>query len=595
MFELDKNQKNRIYLLAFIALTAFIILALRLYSLQVLQSEKYNLEAINNRIKIIKNVAPRGTILDKNGIPIVYNQKSFIISVIPDEIEKEPGSLKLLCEILNINAGIYYSIIEEAKERKGYPVRIAVNVPMETVVKIGENRMNLHGVSIENTYIRFYPERDKTCHMIGYLREITKEQLDDAREKGLKYKMGDYIGVSGIEKSYEEALKGTDGGKRIEVNASGRVVKILDDKPSIQGKNVKLTIDKHLQEVAYEAMKGKTGATVAIDPKTGAVLAMVSTPTYDPNIFIGGLKSSDWRKISNNRERPLQNRFIGSVYPPGSIFKPVIALSVLENNIATPDTVAYCPGYFTLGHYRKGCWATHGTVNFYTAIAKSCDTWFYKESLKLGIDNLYKTASEFGLGKPTGIDIPEEAIRRGKVGNFPNPEWKKKKLKSEWRKGDTLNVSIGQGDVLASPLQMAMVAAAISNGGKVYKPYLVDEIINPKTGAIIKKTAPKVNSKVNAPQEYFDDVVRGMELCVNSGTGAGCKIDGIRVAGKTGSAQATGGKAHGWFMTFAPVDNPKIAIVTIVEHGGSGSAAAAPVCKAMLNAYLKNNIPGNKK
>lgn len=586
---LEHIQKNRMLFLGAVCILLFFVLVGRLYFLQIVQGEEYNKKAINNKIKIIKSPAPRGTILDRNGATVAENIKSYVVSVIPEELEKDPQELQLLCNILDIDAGIYYNIIKEAKPKPGYPVHIATGVPLDTVIKIGEYRSYLKGVSVENVYVRYYPLKERACHITGYTREISREALDKAREQGLNYKMGDYIGVAGLEKYYEKYLRGIDGGKQLMVNARGEVVQIMKDVPHIQGHTIKTSLDINLQKTAYESLKGKVGATVAIDPRNGEILAMVSTPSYDPNIFINGLKTSDWQKIRKNRHHPMQNRFASSFYPPGSVFKPIIGISLLHNNLGGNGHWVYCPGYFKLGKYRKGCWAVHNSVNFSGAIAKSCDTWFYKESLSLGIDRLYETASEFGLGLPTGIDIPEEAVYHGKAGNFPSREWHKKVYKKEWTKGDMLNVSIGQGDVQVSPLQMACAIGAIANGGTLYEPHIMKEIIDPQNGNVIKYEGK--SKQINASQKDFETVRKAMEGCVRSGTGKGCAVPGIRVGGKTGSAQATGGIAHGWFVAFAPVDNPKIAVATIVEHGGSGSGAAAPVCKALIKQYLAPDPP----
>lgn len=578
--------KKRIIFFACIVFILFVVLFCRLYYLQIIHYKEYNTKAINNRIKIIRTAAPRGPILDRNGKSIADNYKSYVINVIPEELEKNPQSMQLLCKILGINAKIYYDIIEQNKTKAGYPVRIASNVSLETLGKIGEYRHTLKGVSIENIFIRSYPIKNKACHITGYTREISKEKLDETKEKGLGYKMGDYIGVAGLEKEYESYLKGIDGGKRVEVNSKGEVVKILKDQPHIPGKTLMTSIDRDLQEVGFEMLQGKVGATVAMDPNNGEILAMVSNPSFNPNVFSDGLKLKDWRKITSNRNHPLQNRFIGSFYPPGSVFKPIIGVSVLDNNVANTGSLTSCPGFFKLGNYRKGCWAAHGTVDFYKAIAMSCDVWFYKESLNLGIDRLYKTASDFGLGKPTGIDLPEEIIHNGKSGNFPSREWHEKVHKSSWKKGDMLNVSIGQGDVQVSPMQMCLAISAIANGGYVYTPHIMREIVDTQTGKTIKYET-KVKNKVEAREETFRQVRGAMEYCVKSGTGKGAAIEGVRVGGKTGSAQATGGVAHGWFVAFAPVDNPQIVVATIVEHGGSGSGSAAPICKAMIKKYLR--------
>lgn len=590
---LNKTQLIRILILSGIIILMGLVIAARLWYLQVVETTKFSLAANNNRIKIVRTKAPRGNILDRNNMPIAQSKKLFIISVMPDKIEKNKKALKTFCSILNININEYKSIIENSNTRTGFPVRIAVDVPLETIVKLGEHSMLIDGVTIENDFVRYYPHSYKMAHITGYLREINAQQLKAAEEGGRNYHMGDYVGVFGLEKYYEKELQGTAGGQRIEVNAGGRVVRTLGYKPNIPGNTLKLSIDKDLQLTTYNALENRVGAAVALNPQTGEVYCMVSTPSFDPNIFVRGLKSSDWRAIANNKNHPLQNRSIGSVYPPGSVFKPIIALSALENNAATTSTTVNCPGYYRIGNYKKGCWSTHGRVDFYKAVAQSCDTWFYKTSLKLGITKLAKTAQEFGLGNATGIDLYEERANDGKFGLFPDPEWLKERTGEPWRKGDTLNTSIGQGDVLTSPLQMAMVCAAVANKGTVYKPFLVKEIIDINNH--VKKTTPKINSKVLVDKKYFDITIHAMEETVAHGTGKRCAIPGIRIAGKTGSAQASRGATHGWFIAFAPVENPTIAVACIVERGESGAAAAAPICKSILENYFKVNKPKKNK
>ena len=580
-------QKSRILISGLIALCLGLIIIARLWFLQVVEASELAKAATNNRIKIIKTNAPRGTILDRNENPIAQSKKYFLVSVIPEKLSSTPDGKENFCHIMGLTIEEYDSIIKHSRARKGSPIRIAVDVPLETLVKLGESRMFIDGVTIENDYVRYYPLGKDMAHITGYLREITSEQLQKSRETDGIYKMGDYVGVSGLEKYYENELKGIDGGQKIEVNAGGKVVRVLATEEGVPGKTVKLSIDKNVQNAALTALNGKTGAVVALNPQTGEIYSLISNPSYDPNLFVRGLKLSDWKAIAENKAHPLLNRATNSLYPPGSIFKPIIAAATLENQVANTRTTLYCRGYYTLGNYRKKCWATHGHTDFYKAISQSCDVWFYDISLKLGIENIAKTAREFGIGKATGIDLPEENSKDGNFGIIPDPAWLKKRTGTSWRKGDTLNVSIGQGDVLVSPLQMAMACGAIANKGTLYKPYLLSEIQDVKTGKIISKTKPTVLSKISVEDKYFDEIITAMEQTVSSGTGKTCKIDGIRVGGKTGSAQASGGVAHGWFIAFAPVENPTIAVCAIIERGESGAGSAAPICKAVIETFLK--------
>ncbi len=576
---------SRIYWLAFILIVFGFILGFRLWYLQIKEGKLLEEAADNNRIRIIRTKAPRGNILDRNGVPIAQSKKLFIISAIPGKFSDNPRELNRFCSMLGIEVRDYEEIVKNSSLPAGAPVRIAVDVPFSTIVKLGEHRMLFDGVVIENDFVRYYPNGKPFSHISGYLREISGDRLKAAREEGKDYRMGDYVGVSGLEKYYEDYLKGTDGGQRIEVNASGRVVKNLGEQLSVPGNTLHLTIDSKLQQAAWEALEGKTGAIAAIEPSTGKVLALVSRPDYDPNIFVRGLKLSDWHYLSNNKTHPLINRAVGSVYPPGSTFKPVIALSALENKAASAGTVVRCNGYYRLGKYKKGCWTVHGPVAMKKAISESCDVWFYSVSLKLGIKRLYETAREFGFGASTGIDLPEEPSKDGKTGLFPDPEWLEERFDRKWTKGDTLNAAIGQGDVLASPLQMACAIGCIANGGTLYKPYLTDHITD-ANGVVVFKNHPRERSRLQVSQDNIRLVKAAMEAAVSEGTGKVARIPGIRVAGKTGSAQFGGGVAHGWFVSFAPAEDPQIAVACIVERGASGSGSAGPVVKAVLDSFF---------
>ncbi len=577
--------RTRIYWLAFIFIFFAFLLGFRLWYMQIKEGKRLAEASDNNRIRLIRTKAPRGNILDCRGIPLAQSKKLFIVSAIPDKFKNREEELEDFCGILGISTKVYNEIVNSSTLPAGAPVRIAVDVPFSTIVRLGEHRMLFDGVIIENDYVRYYPEGKVFSHLIGYLREISGEKLKSAREQGKKYYMGDYVGVSGLEKRYEDILRGTDGGQRIEVNASGRVVKNLDEQKPVSGKTLQLTIDSSLQTAAWKALEGKTGALCAIDPQNGKVLALVSRPDYDPNIFVRGLRLSDWNYLIKNKAHPLINRAVGSVYPPGSTFKPVIAVSLLQNNVSSVNTTVSCPGYFRIGSYRKGCWRSHGAVDLRDAVSESCDVWFYSQSLKLGIERLAGTAKEFGLGVSTGIDLDEEPSKDGRTGLFPDPEWLKDHTGKSWLKGDTLNVSIGQGDVLASPLQMACAIGCIANGGTLYKPYLLDKVTD-NNGRTVMVNHPVIRGTISASGAVIKTVGDAMVRTVESGTGKVVRIPGIRIAGKTGSAQFGGGPAHGWFVSYAPAEDPKIVIACIVERGASGSGSAGPVVKAVLNSFF---------
>ncbi|MDH7601043.1 MAG: penicillin-binding protein 2 [Armatimonadota bacterium] len=587
--EIRKLQIARIRKLAIVVIFLFLVLVARLWYLQIALGEELLMQSEANRIKLIRTRAPRGTILDRKGRVLATSRPQFVVLAIPSKLKENPEATKSLCGILGITPADLDAIFARRGGHPGAPVRVMVDAPLEVVVCISELRMKLPGVSVELDQIRNYPLGPVVAHIVGHLGEINKEELEEAKKAGKDYKPGDYIGKDGLEAQYEDLLRGEDGGKQVEVNALGSVVRVLGEKPSIPGKTLKLTIDLDLQIAAYRALGSQVGAAVAVDPRTGEVLAMVSKPAYDPNIFVKRVKASDWERIVRHKGRPLQNRCVYNVYPPGSTFKPVTAIAGLKYGMCSVGTTANCPGYLMFGR-RFRCWRVHGRVDFMKAIAQSCDVWFYLLGHRLGIDRLAKVAREFGLGSATGIDLPQEARRHGGVGTVPDTQWKRKRFNKPWWPGETLNCAIGQGFVQASPLQMALVSAAVATKGKVFKPFLVKEVLRPD-GTVVERTQPEVRHVVDAPAGAFDLVAKGMRLAVTSGTGKVADIPDVPVAGKTGSAEDPPRPAHGWFICFAPADNPRIAVAAIVEHGRHGATSAAPVCRAVLDVFFGKKKP----
>ncbi|MCE5313623.1 MAG: penicillin-binding protein 2 [Armatimonadota bacterium] len=589
-----KLQLARINAFAIVVSVLFLILLARLWYLQVALGDELMQASESNRIKLLRARAPRGTLLDRKGRVIATSRPQFVVLAVPDVLNEHERAMRILCDILKITPDELSDRLEtsvrKGESRPGAPVRVEVDVPLMTVARIGELRMELPGVSVELDNLRNYPDGQAVAHVVGYLGEISEERLAEAEKEGKNdYRPGDYVGKSGLEREYEDLLRGTDGGKQIEVNAMGRVVRILGEKRSVPGKTLKLTLDRDLQVAAERSLGNQTGAVAAIDVNTGKVLAMVSKPSYDPNIFVKRIKRSDWDKIT--RERALQNRSVYNVYPPGSTFKPIMAIAGLVYNVCNEHTTVSCPGSFYFGRHRFGCWKVHGGgVTFKRAIAESCDVWFYRLSLRLGIDRMARVAKQFGIGQATGIDLPYESrYDDNHVGTMPSTQWKKKRFKStpsqqKWYPGETPSCGIGQGYVETSPLQMALAIAAVANKGKVYKPYLLDEVLD-RNGKIISRTKPIVMHQVDASPENFEMVRQAMRATVTEGTGRVCNIPGITVAGKTGSAENRGA-AHAWFVCFAPVEKPRIAIACIVEHGRHGATAAAPVCRAIMDVYF---------
>lgn len=583
-----KLQKARARRFAAIIWLAFAVLFGRLWQLQIAKGDELLRESETNRRRLLRVRAPRGLVLDRKNRTVATSRPRFVVSVVPERILESPKAIARLCDILELSQSDLKDIISRNQSIREAPVRVEANASLDIVAKIEEQKVLLPGVSVELDQVRYYPDGSLFAHVLGYLREIDADELAKRAEF---YKPGDFIGKSGLERQYDDKLHGTDGGKLIEVDAHGRRTRLLGDLPSKPGSTLVLSLDKKLQKAAWDALKGKVGAAVAVNPQTGEVLAMVSKPDFDPNMFVIGLKSSDWRRITGDKHHPLQNRCIGNKFPPGSTFKVVTAAAGLANGVITTNSGAYCPGAFYLGHRRFRCWSRHNGVNFYTAMSRSCDIFFYRAGRTLGIDRLSDMAFAFGMGQPTGIDLPRE-----RAGNVPTEEWKRRVYGESWYPGDTVNCAIGQGAIEATPLQMAMVASAIANNGKLMKPHML-KAIRDRTGRNLKTFDPQLVRTLPVAQEHIAAIKKSMRETVigPGGTGHIVNLPNITVAAKTGSAQwKRGRKTHAWFICFAPVENPQIAICTFRQEGGHGGSEAGPVARAMLEEYFQVKAVGGR-
>ncbi|MDO8684185.1 MAG: penicillin-binding protein 2 [Armatimonadota bacterium] len=576
--KLERARARRFAVLIWIV---FVILFGRLWMLQIAQGDDLLRQSETNRRRLLRVRAPRGAILDRKNRTVATSRPRFVVSVVPELIKDSPKAITRLCDILQISREELGAIVSRNQSIKGAPVRIAASVDLVTVAKIEEQKVLLPGASVELDQVRYYPDGSLFAQALGYLREIDKDELAKNREL---YRPGDFTGKTGLEKQYDILLHGTDGGKLIEVDAQGVRTRALGGQPSVPGATLVLSLDKKLQRAAALALEGKVGAAVAVDPRTGEILAMVSKPDFDPNLFVSGLKSSDWNAISLNKNHPLQNRCISNKFPPGSTFKIVTAAAGLANNVITVNSGVNCRGSYYLGHYGKRCWTSHGSVNFYTAISESCDVFFYGVGHRLGIERLSNMAFAFGLGKQTGIDLPGE-----RAGNVPTEKWKREVYDEPWRPGDTVNCSIGQGAIEATPLQMAMVAAAIGNNGRIMKPHMIKEIRD-RNGKVIDRFEPQLVRSLPVSQEDIAAIKKGLRETVigAGGTGHIVNLPGVTVGAKTGSAQhLRGRKTHAWFICFAPVENPQIAICVFREAAGHGGSEAGPVARAMLEEWFQ--------
>lgn len=458
---------------------------------------------------------------------------------------------------------------------------------MDELAKVEANRVYLPGVSIQIEPKRNYPYGKMMAHTLGYVSEISGEELK--QEKYRTYSPGDYIGKYGLERMYESYLRGIDGEKRVEVDAMGREVRTLEMKDPIPGNNMYLNMNLDVQMVVEKALEGKRGGCIALEPKTGAVIALASRPAFDPNKFASGIKKEDWQAIALDKAHPLQNRVIQGRYPPGSTFKILTALKALEDGLINANTSYGCRGGFPFGNRVFRCWKKggHGAVNVHRGIVESCDVFFYNIGLRLGVDRIHSFGTSVGLGKLSGIDLPNEAR-----GLLPSSEWKKKTYGAPWYEGETVSVAIGQGAVWLTPVQLAQLSSFVANEGITFKPQIVNKIVGPD-GKTQKIFEPVVTADIKMKKQVFKIVKEGMQGVVNekSGTAYGSRIENVHMSGKTGTAQTTPvqGKDlgdHAWFIAFAPSEDPAVAISVLVEYGGHGSSQAAPVAKAISESLF---------
>lgn len=567
-------------------LLLFAALVSRLYYLQVVQGAYYRGAADANEARLIPTRAPRGTIEDINGQVLAANRSRYAVYATPD-ILKNPTVLNRLASLLNESPSDIQDSIHQLQQNPYDPLRIALDVPMTTVTEIEENRPFLPGVSTEPEPIRYYPHGELAAHLIGTMGRIDQDEF--AKMKDARYFNDDFIGKTGVEDQYEKYLHGTPGGTSVLIDARGRLVKTVGTRATVPGDTVVLALDEKLQSAAEKVFKDLKfkGAAVAINPQTGAVLAMVSEPSYDPNVFASGIKPKDWTPLNTNPDHPLIDRSLDAMYPPGSTFKPIVAAAGLQTKAISTHTTAYCTGAYYLGRARFGCWQVHGEVDFYKAMAESCDVFFYIAGQAIGPDRISEYAKAFGLAQHTGIDLPSE-----KIGSIPSPEWKARKYRklgsdySQWFGGDTLHMAIGQGYVLVTPLQMARVCATVANGGDVLQPYVVQRVVD-QSGKVVFENERKVVRHVPVDPQNMEDVRKAMRFTVTDGTGASVNFPSVAVAAKTGSAQMHGDpRTHGWFICFAPYDHPTIAIASVVEYGGHGATSAGRVARAILETYF---------
>jgi penicillin-binding protein 2 len=586
-------KKGRVYFLYFLIIIFLLILFVRAIDLQVVKGDYWRSLAEGNRIRSYPIKALRGIIYDRNNKPLVSNEPRFSLVVVPADLFKQeqlPDVVNYLVEILEKpREGIEILLRENAN--LSIPITIAEDISRETALILESKFSENPAISVEIASQRNYIDGLYFSHIFGYLGKISPEE----REEHPDYLIDDYIGKTGLELYYENFLRGSYGEKLLEVDSQGEIKNIFARKESQPGKDIFLSIDSDLQKKLYNeikqmlwGLKTNRAAGVALDPNTGKILALVSFPTYDNNKFIQGFSEEEFEKIIQNPSKPLFNRVITGTYPPGSTIKPLIATAALKEEIITPNKIITCFGSITIQNkyypeifYTFHDWKIHGLTNAIKAIAQSCNVYFYTvgggygKIEGLGIERIGRYLKQFGLGKILGIDLPGEV-----KGLIPDENWKRENKGEDWYLGDTYNVSIGQGDIMATPLQIALATTMIANNGTLFKPQIINKVgENPVPPQIIR------NNIID--KGIFDTVKKGMREAIISGSAVYLYDLPIKVAGKTGTAQASGNRVpHGWFTSFAPYENPEIVLTILIENGGEGSAVAVPVAKEVLRWYF---------
>ena len=587
------NQRLSVALTLVIA--AFVVLIARLLFLQVIEGGELRRLSEINSIRLKDVDAPRGLIYDTHDRLIADNRPSYDLSIIVKDANPLKQTIEKLSRYTGIDEARLWERLEKAKGTRAYkPVLLKPDISRDALAAIEVNRWDLPGIVVNVSPRRDYIFSPSSAHILGYMGEIGVEELKNKIYSELK--SGDFIGKYGIERARERWLRGKRGGQQVEVNATGQVVRVLNTVEATPGHNIVLSIDQSLQLTAEQLLADQAGAAVALDPSTGQILAMASSPSFDQNAFISGMSHDTWNTLISDPLHPLENKAIQAEYPPASTYKIIAAAAGLEEGVIDVNASFFCPGFLRFGNRTYRCWKKwgHGEVDILKALTESCDVYFYKVGQELGVDRLAWYATAFGLGEPTGVDLDHEAD-----GLIPTAQWKKKRVGVSWQKGETLSVVIGQGFNLVTPLQMAMVAATVGNGGTRYRTKIV-KTIRTADGKTIYESAPEVVGRLPISDHTLQLVREGLFKAVNDrhGTAWRSRLDGVAMCGKTGTAQVVGRrddgadgegepiKDHAWFVAYAPREDPRIAVAVIVEHGEHGSSAAAPVAAEMIRFYL---------
>jgi penicillin-binding protein 2 len=612
-----KNHERELYFFqlrigfaGFAVLAAFVLLFARFFQLQVVQHDTYAAKAEDNRISIVPIAPNRGLILDRNGVVLARNYSAYTLEIFPAKVADLEHTIQELGELIEVqpkDRSRFRKLFAETRNAESLPIR--TRLTDEEVARFAANRYRFPGVDIKARLFRQYPHGDLAAHVIGYIGRINQADQDKLEDLGVEanYRGTDFIGKTGLEASYQQELHGTTGFEQVEIDAAGRGIRTLARTPAQSGNNVTLTLDVKLQEVAEAAFGDHRGALVAIEPSTGGVLAFVSKPGFDPNLFVDGIDPQSWAELNNSPDRPLNDRAIAGVYPPGSTFKPYMALAALESGKRTPKSAINDPGYFEFGgrRFRDSKPGGNGYVDLYKSIVVSSDTYYYQVANDMGIDAISSFMAKFGFGAKSGIDLEGEA-----TGVLPSQEWKQRRFRrpeqQKWYAGETISIGIGQGYNAYTPIQLAVALATLAANGDMYRPHLVSAIDNLHTG-VRRQIEPVLVSRIPLNPDNVEFVKRAMAGVNKEGTGARAFANAQYTSGgKTGTAQVIGMKQgekydekkvaerhrdHSLFIVFAPVESPKIALVVIVENGGFGARTAAPIARTVLDYYLLGKLP----
>jgi len=598
---------------AIAVLLAFGLLLGRFIWLQVIQHDFYQTRAEDNRIALIPIVPNRGVITDRNGTVLARNYSAFTLEITPSRVADLEAAIDELAAIIDIqpkDRKRFKRLMDEAKNFESIPIR--TRLTDAEVAKFAAQRYRFPGIEVKARLFRQYPLGTVASHAIGYIGRITDRDLKwiEEAEQQAMYKGTDHIGKTGLEQHYEFELHGQTGYEEVEIDAGGHALRSLKRIPPVSGNNLALTLDAKLQEITEQAFGDRKGALVAIEPSTGGILALVSNPTYDPNLFVDGITPDNWKELNEAPSKPMVNRAINGAYPPGSTFKPFLALAALEMGKRTPGQTIFDPGFYNFGNhqFRDDKKGGHGSVDMYKSIVQSCDTYYYMLANDMGIDNIAKFMGQLGLGQRTGIDIGKDESGESK-GVLPSPEWKKQRFKKpeqqKWYAGETISIGIGQGYNAYTPIQLAQATATIANNGIMFRPHIVHHIIDTKTGEK-RLIEPEPIRDLHLKPQNIETIRRAMVGVIKEGTGARAFAGApYEAAGKTGTAQVyslkgsqykEGGvkkelRDHALFIAFAPADNPKIALAVLVENGGFGAQSAAPIARMVIDYYLLGKLP----